>query len=138
MKIYYLKKRLKSYLFFGIIWSTLAIVAIIFDPEGFFNFGYLFFGLVYLTIYFFEKTNQYLTIENGWITKHNIRPKSIKLEDILLIKDFAGDYVLKTEQDELTINKSFVEKDSLLELEKVLDNLKLTDKETLKMSSNLQ
>lgn len=137
MKIHYPKKRLKSNLIFGIIWSLLGITAFTFDTGNLFNFGYIFFGFGYLAIYFFEKTNQYLTIENGWITKHNIRPKRMKLDEINHIKKFAGDYVLKTDQDELTINISNVEKNSLLELENVLEGLHLNDKETVQAQSNL-
>lgn len=137
MTIRYPKNRLKTNLIFGIVWSVLGIVAFIFDTENLFNFGYLTFGLIYLSGYLFENSKQYLTIENGVITKHNLRPKSLKLDEVIHIKNFAGDYVLKTKQDELTINKSFVEENSLLELEKVLEGLNLNAKETLNMPWNL-
>ena len=137
MKINYPKKRLRYSLIFGIIWLLFGIISFAFISDNLFNIGYLILGFAYLAIYFFEKTNQYLTIKNGWITKHSIRPKRMKLDEIIHIKNFAGDYVLKTEQDELTINKGFIEKNSLLELEKVLDALNLNADETMHAPTNL-
>lgn len=130
MKIRYLKKRLKSNLIIGLMWLIIGIAGFAFDTSIFFSFGYFIFGLIYLSMYLFENNKQYLTIENGVITKNTIRPKSIKLDDIIYIKNFAGDYILKTKQDELTINKSFIEKNSLLELETVFESLNLDAKET--------
>ena len=99
MKIRYPKRRLKYNLIFGSLFSIFGITAFIIDPDNFVNFGYLIIGLLYLGLYFFENSKQYLTIENGIITKHNLRPKSLKLDEIIHIKNFAGDYVLKTKQD---------------------------------------
>ena len=137
MKIRYPKRRLKYNLIFGSLFSIFGITAFIIDPDNFVNFGYLIIGLLYLGLYLFENSKQYLTIENGIITKHNLRPKSLELDEIIHIKNFAGDYVLKTKQDELTINKSFVEKNSLFELEKVLEGLNLNAKETSNVPWNL-
>ena len=133
MKIRYDKKRLKTKFIFGTVWLLLGIVAFIFDTDNLFNFGYLVFGLGYMGGYLFENSKQYLTIENGIITKNSLRPKSITVEDIIHIKNFAGDYVLKTNQDELEINKSFIDKDSLKELENILEGLNLNASETVNM-----
>lgn len=129
MKIRYLKKRLKYNLIFGILWSILGTIAFVFDTSSLLNFGYLAFGLIYLGTYFFEQNKQYLTIENGIITKNQIIPRQIKLDEIIHIKKLAGDYVLKTEQNELRITIDFIEKDSLLELETILEDLNLNGKE---------
>ena len=137
MKIRYPKKRLKVNLILGIVWLVFGILAFTFDGANLFNLGYLTFGLIYLGLYLFENSKQYLSIENGVITKNTLRPKSIKLNEINHIKDFAGDYVLKTEHEELSINKSYIEKNSLLELETILESLNLDAKEPIKVQSNL-
>ena len=46
------------------------------------------------------------------------------------IKKFAGDYTLKTEQMELKINTELIDKDSLMELNKILAELNLPPEKT--------
>lgn len=125
MKIRYKKKRLKHYLIFGIIWLALGTIAVIFNSNIFFNYGYLIIGILYFGTYLFENNTQYLTIENGTISKNHLIPKKINLEEIKRIKRFAGDYVLKTDSTELRINTELIEEKSLTELDTVLGNLNL-------------
>jgi hypothetical protein len=128
MKIRFTKKRLKYYLIFGIIWLVLGTAAVIFNSDNFFNYGYLLMGVLYLGTYLFEKNKQYLTIENGIISKNHLIPKKINLNEIKRIKKFAGDYILKTDLTELRINTELIEKKSLAELNTVLENLNLETK----------
>lgn len=125
MKIRYKKKRLKHYLIFGIIWLVFGTIAVIFNSNIFFNYGYLIIGILYFGTYLFETNTQYLTIENGTISKNHLIPKKINLEEIKRIKRFAGDYVLKTDSTELRINTELIEEKSLTELDTVLGNLNL-------------
>lgn len=128
MKIRYTKKRLRYNLIFGILWMVLGSSAIIFESGNVFNYGYLIMGILYLGTYLFENSKQYLTIENGIISKNLLIPKNINLNEITRIKKFAGDYVLKTDSTELKINTGLIDKNSLLELNAVLDNLNLETK----------
>ena len=125
MKIRFTKKRLKHYLIFGILWLVLGTTAVIFNSDNIFNYGYLIIGILYLGTYLFENNKQYLTIENGTISKNHLIPKKINLNEIKRIKKFAGDYILKTDSTELRINTELVEKNSLEELNTVLENLNL-------------
>ncbi|MFD0837375.1 hypothetical protein ACFQ0I_16470 [Mariniflexile aquimaris] len=128
MKIRFTKKRLKYYLIFGILWLVLGTTAIIFDSNNIFNYGYLIMGILFLGTYLFENNKQYLTIENGVISKNNLIPKKINLNEIKRINKFAGDYILKTDSSELKINTEFIEKKSLAELNTVLEKLNLETK----------
>lgn len=125
MKIRYKRKRLKYYLIFGIAWLVFGIAAVTFNPDTIFNIGFLILGILYLGTYFFENSKQYLTIENGSISKNQLIPKKINLNDIKLIKKFAGDYTLKTDSTEMRINTNLIENTSLDDLETVLENLNL-------------
>jgi len=125
MKIKYKNKRLTHYLVFTILWLVLGTLSIIYQPSGFLNYGYFLIGLVYLGIWIFTKTKQYLTIENGVITKNGLRSKSMVLNDIKQIKKFGGDYTLKTPTQEMKINTQIIEENSLATLDEVLDNLNL-------------
>jgi hypothetical protein len=80
-------------------------------------------GILYVGTYFFENKKQYLTIENGIISKNHLLPKKINLNEIKQIKKFAGDYILKTDSTELRINTELIEENSLAELNTLLDNL---------------
>jgi len=128
VKIRFTKKRLKHYLIFGIIWLVLGITAVIFNSDNVFNYGYLIIGILYFGTYLFENNKQYLTIENGIISKNHLIPKKINLNDIKRIKKFAGDYILKTDSTELRINTQLIEENSLAELNTVLENLNLETK----------
>ena len=128
MKIRFTKKRLKHSLIFGIVWLALGTTAVIFNSENVFNYGYLIIGFLYFGTYLFENNKQYLTIENGIISKNQLIPKKINLNEINRIKKFAGDYILKTDSTELRINTVLIEEKSLAELNTVLENLNLVTK----------
>jgi len=125
MKIRFKKKRLKFYLIYGILWLGLGTVAVFFNSDNTFNYGYLIIGILFIGTYFFKNKNQYLTIENGIIWKNQLIPKKIFLNEIKRIKKFAGDYILKTDSTELRINTELIEEKSLAELKTVLENLNL-------------
>ena len=128
MKIRFTKKRLKHYLIFGIVWLVFGTIAVIFNSDNVFNYGYLIIGILYFGTYLFENNKQYLTIENGIISKNQLIPKKINLNEITRIKKFAGDFILKTDSTELRINTELIEKKSLSELNSVLENLNLETK----------
>ena len=123
MKIRFTKKRLKHYLIFGIIWLVLGTTAVIFNSDNVFNYGYLIIGILYFGTYLFENNKQYLTIENGIISKNHLIPKKINLNEIKRIRHFAGDYILKSENEELTINIQLIDQESLIDLKTELKKL---------------
>jgi len=123
MKIRFTKKQFNYYLVFGILWLILGISLLTFESGNFFRLGYLTIGVLYLGGYIFMKNRQYLTIKDGVITKNNLIPKKINLVEITKIKRFAGDYILKTNNNELTINTQLIDKKSLADLDTVLEKL---------------
>jgi hypothetical protein len=126
MKIKYKKKRIYINLAFGIFWILLGVINFIEgDTIRWTDYGYLLAGILYLGQYLWNITNQYLTVENGIIKKNSIFGKKINLNDITWIKKFAGDYTLKTENQELKINTELIAEKSLAELEKILGKLNL-------------
>jgi hypothetical protein len=126
MKIQYRKKRLNYSLIFGILWLTISLLAI-FTKENpsWTDYGFLIISFLYLGTYFYEKKNQYLTIENGVISVNQPFGKKINFTEIKQIKKFAGDYKLKTDKTELTINTQIIDEKSLVELNLILDKLNL-------------
>lgn len=82
MKIRYTKKRLNHYLIFGILWLVLGTIALVYNADNIFNYGYLIIGTLYLGTCAFQNKYQYLLIENGIIAKNRIVPTRIRLDAI--------------------------------------------------------
>ncbi|WP_047545722.1 hypothetical protein [Psychroserpens sp. Hel_I_66] len=133
MKIKFKKKRLISTLIFAIVWIGIGLYSVIDrDNSRWPNVIHLLFGVLFLGQYLYDLTNQYLIIKNGTIIKKRIIGSNhkIKLDDINYIKHFAGDYILYSKQKKLTINSQLIEKNSFLELKKMLANLNLPSEKT--------
>jgi len=128
MKIRFKKKRLYANLIIGIVWTGLGVFNVLEDDNlRWSDYGYLVIGLLYVGHYLYDLTNQYLTIESGTIRKNGLYGfgKKINLNEINWIKKFAGDYTLKTETKELKINTELIDKNSLTDLNCILEKLNL-------------
>jgi hypothetical protein len=78
---------------------------------------------MYLGLYFYQRNYKYLTIENGIINLNGPFGKKINLTEIKRIKKFAGDYIIKTDKKELTINTQIIDPSSLAKLNAELEKL---------------
>ncbi|WP_452219752.1 hypothetical protein [Lacinutrix salivirga] len=126
MKIKYRNKRIYANLILGLVWIGIYVFSSFTkDKILFSDYLYLIVGLMYLGIYFYEYFYHYLTIENGTIKKNSPFGKQIHLNEIIWIKKFAGDYTLTTKDKKLRINTELIEKQSLIELNTVLENIQL-------------
>ena len=124
MKIKLKKEHLNINLFFGVVWCLYGTLRLIFR-ENFYWFDYvgLVAGALYLIGFFYLKKHHYLTIQNGILKAHGSFGKRIKLSEIKSITRFAGDYILKSDKKELTINTQIIEPNSLDELNAELEKL---------------
>lgn len=128
-KIRYSKERLKSNLRIGLFFLITGIVLLIisitttkWEEISIFSigFGQALAGIFMLSIYYFENKLQYLTITNGEIVKNTLFFKKIKISEIKLTKEFAGDLILKTDKEEFLINTQIIEPASLTYLKNSL------------------
>ena len=131
MKIRYSKKQ---FLFNGLLGGTFLLASLIqlFRKEESFSAHHVIYGIQFLLgftmviLYFFQRKFQYLNIENGILTKNNLRKKSILLNEIIQIKSFPGKIKLFTsEAKEFSINTELISDDSRHDLLKVLGSLKV-------------
>ena len=128
MIIRFTKRKLRINLIFGVFWLVFAIIQMfILDNEskGWMKYAWLGISLMYITMYFYEYFNQYLTIENGIIKTNSLFGKKMNMTEIKQIKRFAGDYILKTDKTEFTINTQIIDPDSLVELNTELEKLNI-------------
>ena len=124
MKIRYKKKRLKLYLIMTIFWLIFGVLNLIFNDFGkWTTYSLLGISAMYIAIYSFNYFNQYLTIHDNVIKENYLFGKKIDLAEIKQIKKFAGDYILKTDNTELTINTQIIDPNSFAELNSELEKL---------------
>ena len=108
MRIRYKKKQVNLNLYLGIIWFANGIVQTVFNENSsWFDYFWFLLSGTYLIIYFYQKKEKYLTVENGIIKQNWPLGKKMKLNEIKRIKHFAGEYILKSELKKMKINISF-------------------------------
>ncbi len=119
-------KRLRINLGFGIFWIILGVFSLLTkDSVIWTDFGYLVIGILYIGLYLYEMTNQYMTIDNETIKQNGLFGKTINLKDIHRIKKLYGHYTLITKTQELKINTELIDEESKIELEHILNHLEL-------------
>ena len=124
MRIKYKPKHLNINLIFGLIWLVWFFIGVFVKEEpNWTDYGWIVISLMYLGMYFYQKNYNYLTIENGFIKQNWPFGKKMNLNEIKRIRHFAGDYILKSENKELTINIQLIDEESLLELKTELKKL---------------
>lgn len=122
MKILYSKKKRKIDLFQGLFWILLGVLGLLFsNRKNVFFYLYLIMGLIHIYLYF--KVKYYLSIKNNIIKQNYIFGKKMDLSEIKSIKHFAGEYILRTYKRKMTINISWVDQSSLLDLTTELKKL---------------
>ena len=124
MNIKYKKRHLKINLIFGIVWLIFGLLSIFTKEKTYWtDYGYIVISILYLLTYFYQKQYKYITIENGILKINGAFGKKINLYEVKQIKKFAGDYIIKTDKKELTINTQIIDPDSLIELNTELRKL---------------
>ena len=123
MKIGHKKRQLNINLIFGFIWLTYFIIRLFIGEVHWIDYGWIFISLAYFINYFYQKKYKYVTIENGIINVNGPLGKKLNLNEVKRVKKFAGDYIIKTDKKELTINTQIIEPNSLAELNTELEKL---------------
>lgn len=126
MKIKHKRRQLKINLITGIFWLFYFIILLnINEKNHWIDYGWILISLMYFINYFYQKKYNYVVIKNGVINVNGPLGKKLNLTEIKRIKKFAGDYILKTDKKELTINTQFIEPNSMVELNAELEKLNI-------------
>lgn len=124
MKISYKKRHLNINLILGLVWGVLSVANFIFDDETrILDHGFVVVALLYLGLYAYQRYYKYLSIQNGIIQEGGPFGKKMEMGTIQQIKKFAGDYILKGDNRELTINTRIIDPKSLNDLDTALHGL---------------
>ena len=103
IKLKYTKRTFKTYLFMGLGFFALGFLGTVFDSISTYNYiiaALYLFGAYYYSNYPMIEISESEIKENWWFGKR------IALKDIREIKYFAGDYIVKSQTQELGICKS--------------------------------
>ena len=118
---------MRFHLIFGIIWGIHSIVQLLFfDRSGWFDLFWSAISITYIGTYIYQYNNHYLKLENNILHEQWWYGKSVALEELISMKKFAGDYILKTKDKTLTITTQILEPKSLEELDTILDELEIS------------
>ncbi|WGH76399.1 hypothetical protein P8625_04355 [Tenacibaculum tangerinum] len=111
-------------LFFGIVWIIMGLLKI-FVPEKFewTNTWFLILAIIFIYGLFYRKKKQYLTLENGVISKNSLFHKPLKVSEIKRIEKKAKKYILKTDLRKFTIDTKIIAEESLSKLNTELNKL---------------
>jgi hypothetical protein len=113
MDIKYNARSFKTGLIIGIAFLLVGIASIVFGETP--SLFFLGAGVAYIAIGIYRMKANYVTIADGFLKKDF--GGKILLKDVTEIRRFAGDYIFKTANSEVTIDTNAVDKNSLKELE---------------------
>ena len=133
MKIKFNKKKIRANLFVGLTCIALGMFNVLgTDKKEWSNFTYFVLGALAFTHYLYDLKTQYLTIKNGTISKNRLYGLGgkIQLKDVTLIKSYAGDFTLITDNKKFKIDAEFIDDISLVKLKEILSNLNLAPENT--------
>jgi hypothetical protein len=123
MKVKYPKSRIQNNFIYGLLMVGVGIFAVYINSSSIFSYLWIFVGILQTGTAFYQKKHQYLTIRQDKLIKHSIIPKSVEISEIKRVRKFVNSYRIETTNGSLLIEKSFVEEESLQELNHFLENL---------------
>lgn len=124
MKFRYKKKSVIKYLIIGLIWAVTDIaILFIYRSIAFTEYIWIIMGLYFIANAAYMYYKPYLIIEDGVLIKNTLKPKSIRLEDITEMNRTHGKYTLTTNSTNFEFDKNFLEPESFLILDDILNNL---------------
>ena len=127
MKIFQKKRNLYFNLFFGLMWFAYGIYRLFSTQSSpWLSYAFIILSILYLVQFFYFAYKPVLIIEKGKIVNNDLfKSKTFRLDEIVKVKKFAGDITIFTKTDKIALNTQLFEKESLDELNAVLDGLDL-------------
>jgi len=127
MKIFQKKRNLYFNLVLGVFWLIYGVYRF-FSPNKllWLSYAFIIVSILYLIQFFYFVFKPVLIIENNQVIYNDLfKSKTFRLDEIVKVKKFAGDITIFTKTDKIGLNAQLFEKESLDELNAVLDGLDL-------------
>lgn len=122
----YSKKQLRIVFLFGILWFLIFAFYFFFRTESYFGYAYLVIGILFMGSYIYKKTFHFASLKNGILTKNDLLPKRINLDEVTEVNYFAGKYKLVTKTSEMIINTMILDQSSIEELKKIITQINIS------------
>lgn len=122
----YSKKQLRIIFVFGILWFLVFGFYYFFRAESYFGYAYLIIGILFMGSYIYKKTVHFATLKNGILTKHDLLPKRINLDQVTDVSYFAGKYKLVTKHSEMIINTMVLDKTAIEDLKRIINQINIS------------
>ena len=100
-----------------VVWLVLGIFSFIENDGLFSKYSYLFVGLLYLGMVVYNYRRQYGKLENDVLVINGWKSKQLDLTKLTEVSHFAGDLILKSNQQQVTIGKNTITPDSFAAVE---------------------
>jgi hypothetical protein len=127
MKIFQKKRNLYFNLVLGVLWLAYGLYRLLStELSTWLPYTFIILSIFYLIQFFYFFIKPVLIIENNQVIYNDLfKSKTFRLDEIVKVKKFAGDITIFTKTDKIGLNAQLFEKESLDELNAVLDGLDL-------------
>lgn len=128
VKIEYKNKLKIINLILGFVWTGLGAVRMIFENDyDWVSFMYVALGILYLVLYIFQTKRSFIQIKEGVIKVNaDFGCQKMILADIKSVRKFAGDYILNSTNDKITIRTQMMDQESFALLNNALEKLDIS------------
>lgn len=126
LTIGYKKKHLYFDLTLGAVWLFFGI-SYFWNSEklNFLYYGYFLLSFSYLMIFYFKSRFKYITVTQDIIKFNQPFGWKVNCSDIISIRRFAGDYIIKTNIKDYTISGKLIDPKMAVPLEEYLKKMSL-------------
>lgn len=118
----YKKKTVRNHFVLGSAWILIGIIGVAMNRISWANCFFILLGLGSIALYFHDKKNPYLTIEDGKIRKNNLFGRKLDLNTLQHLKKGKGKIQLTTSEQQMTIRLHFIDETQHFELTKMLND----------------
>ena len=122
MKILYNQSQLKRTLILGIAFLIIGVLSLMTTAKIYLA-GLGGIGIAYIINYLYFKNRAYIILTENEIIQKTFFKKQIEIREIKSVKYFAGDYIVKTEKNEMIIDTNFIDKESIESLKAYFEKL---------------
>ena len=108
MKLRYKKKKLIIYGVLVIVWSVIAVISFIENENSFSKYSYLVVAILNILLFVMYQYQGYANITNDVIVVGELKKKRISIDQLIKINHTAGDFVLVSDTNKVSLIKDQV------------------------------
>lgn len=120
IRVRYNQRQAKNALILGVVFLALGLTAMAFGfSQVYFLVGM---GSFYIGTYFYKRKRFYLVLKDGVLKKDF--GATIAIEDVIQTRTFAGDFIFKSKDKEMVLDRNLIDKESIVTVEKLIATIR--------------